>query len=48
MTTPVPYLVLRNGSRVLEGAEFNGYVVSRISEDVILLRNGDETMEWRP
>ncbi len=48
MTTPVPYLVLRNGSRVLEGAEFNGYVVSRISEDVILLKNGDETIEWRP
>ena len=48
MTSPIPHLVLRNGSRVLEGAEFGGFVISKISEDVILLRNGDETIEWRP
>ena len=48
VTTPYPYLVFRNGSRVVEGAEFNGYVISKIGEDVILLRKGDETLEWRP
>ncbi len=48
VTTPYPYLVLRNGSRVVEGAEFNGYVISKIGADVILLRKGDETLEWRP
>ena len=48
MTTPVPCLVLRNGSRVVEGAEFNGFVISKISEDVILLKNGQDILEWRP
>ena len=48
VTTPYPYLVLRNGSRVVEGAEFNGYVISKIGADVILLRKGDDTLEWRP
>ncbi len=48
LTVPYPCLVLRNGSRVIEGAEFNGYIVSKISEEVILLKNGDTTLEWRP
>ena len=48
MTTPFPYLVLSNGSRVIEGAEFGGYMISKISEDVILLTKDDETIEWRP
>ena len=48
VTTPYPYLVLRNGSRVIEGAEFNGYVISKICEDLILLKKGDEILEWRP
>lgn len=48
VTMPYPYLVLRNGSRVVEGAEFNGYVISKICEDVIILKNGDKTLEWRP
>ena len=48
VTTPYPYLVLRNGSRVVEGAEFNGYVISKICADLILLKKGEEILEWRP
>ena len=48
MTTPMPYIVLRNGSRVLEGAEYGGYIIHKISEDVILLKKGDDIIEWRP
>lgn len=48
LTRPYPCLVLRNGTRVMEGAEFLGYVVERINDDVIILRNGDITFEWRP
>ena len=48
VTMPYPYLVLRNGARVMEGGEFNGYVISKICDDVIILKNGDETLEWRP
>ncbi len=48
MLSPFPCLVLRNGSRVMEGAEFNGYTVTKISEDLVLLKYGDTTLEWRP
>ena len=48
MLSPFPCLVLRNGSRVMEGAEFNGYVVSKIEEDKVLLKHGDTVLEWRP
>lgn len=48
LTSPFPCLVLRNGARVMEGAEFNGFIVSEISEDKVLLKNGDEVLEWRP
>ena len=48
VTTPYPYLVLRNGSRVIEGADFNGYVISKICADLILLKKGEEILEWRP
>jgi hypothetical protein len=32
----------------MEGAEFNGYVVSKIEEDKVLLKHGDTVLEWRP
>lgn len=48
MTMPYPCLVLKNGTRVLEGAEFLGYIVDKIEADVILLKQGDITYEWRP
>ena len=48
LTSPFPCLVLRNGARVMEGAEFSGYVVSKISEDMVVLKHGDTILEWRP
>ncbi len=48
MTTPFPCLVLKNGRRVPEGAEFNGFVVSKITDDVVVLKYGDDVIEWRP
>ena len=48
MTTPYPCMVLRNGERIVEGGEFVGYIVEKIGADVILLRKGKTTFEWRP
>ncbi len=48
MTTPYPCIVLRNGERIVEGGEFVGYIVDKIGADVILLRKGKTTFEWRP
>ena len=45
---PCPCLVLQNGMRVLEGAAFNGYIVEKITEEKIILRNGDQMVEWKP
>ncbi len=48
MTTPYPCIVSRNGERIVEGGEFLGYIVDKIGADVILLRKGRTTFEWRP
>ncbi|MBQ6473634.1 MAG: hypothetical protein IJJ33_16730 [Victivallales bacterium] len=48
LTTPYPCLVLQNGARVVEGAEFNGFVIASIGEDTVLLKKGTRTFEWRP
>ena len=47
-TTPYPCLVLRDGSRVTEGAEFGGFVVDKIEADRIVIHNADGRFEWRP
>ena len=45
---PVPCLITRSGSRIIEGAEFGGFIVRKIGIDhVLLYRNGQE-IEWRP
>ena len=48
LMTPYPCLVMRDGSRVVEGAEFRGFLVSKISEEAIVLKQGDTTLEWKP
>ena len=35
-------------SRVLEGTDFHGFIVSKITADTVLLRQGDITLEWKP
>lgn len=48
MTHPYPCLVLRDGSRVTEGAEFGGFVIEDISADTIRVSGPDGAFEWRP
>ena len=48
LMTPYPCLVMRDGSRVVEGAEFHGFTVDKISEDAVLLRHDDITLKWKP
>jgi hypothetical protein len=48
MTVPYPCLVLKDGSRVTEGAEFGGFVIDRIGADTIRIKGPEGTFEWRP
>jgi hypothetical protein len=48
VTVPYPCLVLKDGSRVTEGAEFGGFIIEKISADKIQIRGPEGTFEWRP
>ena len=48
VTVPYPCLVLKDGSRVTEGAEFGGFIIEKISADTIQIRGPEGTFEWRP
>ncbi|MBQ4479529.1 MAG: hypothetical protein II943_02715 [Victivallales bacterium] len=48
LMTPYPCLVMRDGSRVVEGTDFHGFIVSKITADTVVLRQGDITLEWKP
>ena len=48
MTVPYPCIVLKDGSRVTEGAEFGGFIIDRIGADTIRVRGPEGTFEWRP
>ena len=48
VTVPYPCIVLKDGSRVTEGAEFGGFVIDRIGADTIRVRGPEGTFEWRP
>ena len=48
MTVPYPCLVLKDGSRVTEGAEFGGFIIEQIGADTIRVRGPEGTFEWRP
>lgn len=48
VTCPYPCLVLNDGSRVTEGAEFGGFIVEKIGADTIRVRGPEGTFEWRP
>ena len=36
------------GERIVEGGEFQGYIVGRIMDDAIILKKGKISYEWRP
>ena len=48
MTVPYPCLVTQDGSRLFEGADFQGYVIEKITEEKVVLRKGEERLDWRP
>lgn len=48
MTVPYPCLVLKDGSRVTEGAEFGGFIIEQIGVDTIRVRGPEGTFEWCP
>ncbi len=48
MTVPYPCIVLKDGSRVTEGAEFGGFVIDKIGADTIRVKGPEGTFEWRP
>ncbi len=48
VTMPYPCIVLKDGSRITEGAEFGGFIIETISADIIRVKGPDGTFEWRP
>lgn len=48
LTTPYPCLVLRNGTRVLEGGMIGSNTVLKISSDMVILTNATGRVEWKP
>jgi hypothetical protein len=47
-TQPYPCLVLKDGSRVTEGAEFGGFIIEKIGADTIRIRGPEGVFEWKP
>lgn len=48
MTTPYPCLVLKNGTRVTEGAPFGDSVILKIEADMVTLTNSTGRFTWKP
>ena len=48
VTLPYPCIVLKDGSRVTEGAEFGGFTIDKIGADTIRIKGPEGVFEWRP
>lgn len=48
LTRPYACVVMRDGRRLMEGAQIGGVVLERIEADRLVLREGKTTFEWRP
>lgn len=48
LSVPYPCLVLSDGSRAMEGARFNQYVIETIAADHVILRGEQGSFVWRP
>ncbi len=48
LTAPYPCLVMKNGSRVLEGASVGGFVVEKIEADSVTVTNSTGRFTWKP
>ena len=48
LTAPYPCVVLRDGHRVMEGAEIGTAQLVEIKSDRLVLKDGGTTFEWKP
>ena len=48
LTKPYPCLVMRDGSRVLEGAALGGNVILKIEADAVTVTNATGRFTWKP
>lgn len=48
LTAPYPCVVLRNGTRLTEGASLGTAVLVTIAADKLTLKDGGSVLEWRP
>ena len=48
LTAPYPCVVLRNGTRLTEGASLGTAVLVTIAADKLTLKDGGSVIEWRP
>lgn len=48
IVTPYPCIVMRDGTRAAEGAVVGGWTVQKITEDEVLLKQGEQELKWRP
>ncbi len=48
LTVPFPCVIMRDGSRLTEGAQIGGATLEKIEADHLVLREGGRTIEWRP
>ena len=48
LTVPFPCVIMRDGSRLMEGAQIGGATLEKIAVDHLKLREGGREIEWRP
>ncbi len=48
LTSPYPCVVMRNGHRVMEGAQIGTAILEKIEADRLVLSEAGKTFEWRP
>ena len=48
LTKPYPCVVMRDGHRVMEGAQIGAATLEKIEADKLVLKEAGKTFEWRP
>ena len=45
---PHPCIVLKDGTRLAEGAEIGGFSIEKISAESVLVRSAEGVIKWQP
>ena len=45
---PHPCIILRDGTRLAEGAEIGGFLIEKISAESVLVRSAEGVIKWQP